>query len=554
VAQVGIRIESSGSTIGGAGAGQGNVVASSYTELNGANTQPPVTTYGLLGAGDIYDTGSGNVIQGNTLGISGQSPLIDPPPTGWKVSGEPVQAAVVTAGADTIGGSAPGDGNVVAGGGRAGAGSVVQGNTFTDGGLDHAGGLDVFGFAAGKSVTVGGATATPGTGVGNTFEAVDPSEVELGADDGAEIQGNVFRNDTWGAISSDGQNVTIGGKSANLGNLIENSGYNDTSIVDNGNLIEVPPGLHSAGIRVIPGSNALIEHNTFKDNLGGGAVGIVGGAGTTVTDNTMTGNTFGISFDGNFFPDGDPLPETVNDDQPYPVLRSADSNGSGTVVSGVYDEPASFSLVRSITVDLYAMKTCGNGGTSQQGEVFLGSRTLSVSLAEADFTLTFDQMPAGSDGVTATATAPDGSTSEFSPCFTIGGRPPSYANAGVGPLSGTVAISPAGPSGAAKDVAVAAAKAGKGHGTLLLACPVSAIKYCRGTFKLKLSGRTIARGGFKMPAGYVHPVTITVSGNLFVQLERRHQLTAKLTTTARDGARHHNAKVRRLSIRLTYVA
>ncbi len=248
VAQVGIRVESSGSQLGGPGAGQGNVVASSFGEYGSVGLPPPVTTYGLVGSGDIYDTAGGNVIQGNFIGISpgsGQAPaegapLIDRAPRGWTL-GE-VQLGLVSTGADTIGGSAAGAGNVVAGGGSVGSGSVVQGNTFTDGGLysANAGRLDVGGFDAAGAVKVGGATTTPGIGLGNTFDAVDPTEPEFIAGDKAVVQGNVFKGDIWGAISLSGQDVTIGGASSDLGNLIESNGANDDP-------------LGTAGIRVVPG-------------------------------------------------------------------------------------------------------------------------------------------------------------------------------------------------------------------------------------------------------------------------------------------------------------
>jgi hypothetical protein len=560
IAQVGIRIESSGNQIGGPGSGQGNVVASSYTEYGELNLQPPVTTYGLIGSGDIYDTTGGNVIQGNWIGISpggGQAPaegapLIDPPPAGW-ASSAGVQGGVVATGADTIGGSAAGAGNLIGGGGIAGPGNVVQGNTFTDGGLDHAApAASVPSFLA-SGATIGGATATPGTGVGNTFYAVDATSFELAAGDDAVVQGNVFRGDTWGGITLVGQHVTIGGATGNLGNVIENNGYNE-SLVE-GAVPGGPPGFHNAGIHVEPSGGGLIEHNTLQNNIGGGAVGILGGP-ITVTDNVMTGNSFGISFDGTFYADGQtpPLGQSPNGDQPYPIIRSAESSAGGTVITGLYAEPAP-NLVHSLTVDLYAMKTCGDGGISQQGEVFLGSRSLSVSFGESDFTLTFDRTPSGYDGVTATATAPDGSTSEFSTCFTIGDHPDPFYKVGVAPTSTTVAITTTPPPGGASDAMIAAVKRGKGHGTLLLFCPISAAKYCRGTFAVRTTAKhpqRLAARRFKILPGYVKPVALTISGKLLANLERAHHLAARLTTTAHDGAKPAHHKKRSIKLKLVY--
>jgi hypothetical protein len=98
-----------------------------------------------------------------------------------------------------------------------------------------------------------------------------------------------------------------------------------------------------------------------------------------------------------------------------------------------------------------------------------------------------------------------------------------------------------------------AAKPGRGRGTLFLACPASAVEYCRGTFKLTVSGRTIAHGRFKLVPGYVKPVTVTVTGKLLAKLKRKHRLRAELTTNSGDAAKRHNHKKRKTPIQLTYV-
>ncbi len=273
----------------------------------------------------------------------------------------------------------------------------------------------------------------------------------------------------------------------------------------------------------------------------------------------MSGNSFGISFDGTFYPDGAPLPagQKVNDDQPYPVIRTAAEHSGGTELTGLYEEPASFRLVHSITVDLYAAKSCDIRGRTQQGEVFLGSHQVSVSLAESDFAFTVDPLPTGPgyDTVTATATAPDGSTSEFSPCFTIGSHPDAFTRLGVAPTGTTVAISTSSTATAAAASATAASAGKRGHGILLLSCPASADKYCRGTYELRTTGRrprTIATGRLKIIPGYVQAVALTIAGKLLAQLEKAHKLTAELTTKAKDAAKRRNSKAYTHRLTLTY--
>jgi hypothetical protein len=472
----------------------------------------------------------------------------------------PVQSALEVDGADTIGGSATGDGNLIAGGGSASSGSVLQGNTFTDGGLNGPGAprdATVAGFDVDGAVTVGGATATPGTGAGNTFYTVSPDLQELGVGGtGAVIQGNVFRGDPEGAIADGGDTVTIGGTTAQDGNLIEGNGSAGVSgLVDK----KYWDGSSSKSGLVLLGGNALVENNTFVKNLGGGAVDIqFGTTGVTVTNNVMHGNNYGISFgdhyyDNGAYPSGSGI-GAANDFQPYPIIRSADSRSAGIKITGIYTEPGLLHAPHSVTVELYATTSCGTGPyISQQGEAFLGSRRLSVS-AITGFNLTFGPLPAGGyHAVTATATAPDGSTSEFSPCFTIGSAPLRFFKTGVTPASKAVAIMTV---PAATGVATAAAaKAGKrklGHGTLLLSCPVSAVNYGQGTFGVTVGKRVVARGRFKILPGYVHQVRLTFSGALLSKLERKHHLSAALTTIARDAAKRENRKTRTSDVKLVY--
>ena len=393
-------------------------------------------------------------------------------------------------------------------------------------------------------VQVGGLAGTPGTGRGNSFaETAWANGSRLLEISGGFVQGNLFSAANDPAILAEGS-VTIGGETAVLGNLIENVATGAPS----------PGPTEVDGAISLAASHNFVKNNVIANNGGYGAVQVVAGQGDTITDNSMSANPQGIVLGTSYVDDGERSPSSggPNDYQPYPVLRSAESHASGTEISGLYEEPASFRLVHSITVDLYAMKVC-NG--APQGEVYLGSRTLKVSLAQSEFNLKFNPLPAGPgyDSVTATATAPDGSTSEFSPCFTIGSHPDPFYKLGVAPTNTTVAVTTA--SSVVPAATTSAVMPGMGHSTLLLYCPASASKYCRGTFTLRTSGaggKTIARGGFKTIPGYVHPVNLTVTGKLLAKLERKHKLRVQLTTKARDAAKRHNHKDRRITVTLSY--
>ena len=226
---IGVRLESSGSRIGGGEAGQGNVIATGWTLNPGA-----VGAIDDVGGGDLA-----NVIQGNWIGVGREStlPLLGPAIEG--LAGKPVQeAALLLAGSETVGGSAPGEGNVIAPAGLIVGSSLLAGNTII-------GSLRV----AGKA-TIGGASASAGAGAGNDFLdphpappweyllSIDASEASptsvqgpVGATTafsspggaGTLVQGNHLHEDPYGAILVLAPHVTIGGQAADLGNLIEDA-------------------------------------------------------------------------------------------------------------------------------------------------------------------------------------------------------------------------------------------------------------------------------------------------------------------------------------------
>ena len=508
IAQVAVRVQSSGNQIGAPGAG--NVVGSGYTagDQGVGVFGPPVTTYGLESAGEIDDTAGGNVIQGNRIGLApgSNAPLILPPSSVYTPL-EVEFALSLSGAADTVGGSGSGDGNVIAGGGSISSnGSVLQGNAITDGGLEEPaagkGAIDVGNLRVDGAVTVGGPTLTPGEGDGNQFYPVDPELPELlimGS--GAVVEGNVFRGDPYGGVDDSGTDVTIGGASEyGVGNLFEDDGHSaDPEDFERSTPAEVAQ-LLGAGI-IGPAEQSRIEHNEFEGNIGGGAVSL-GGLGETVTDNVMRGNVQGITFLGLYDYDGDrdpDIPGGPNGYQYYPLLFGAYRRDGGIRITGhLTGLPR---LGGTYQIELYSQPSCESDSvTPGQGEHYLGAQHL-YAVAQLVrhplgvlFTLNFPAAAAGDDAVTATATAPDGSTSEFSPCLTLDHKTPIFKINGVTPTAKTVPVttSSAAPAADRATVTATAAKAkqpSSAHGTLNLFCPPATSGYCKGTFALKTSGK-----------------------------------------------------------------
>jgi Bacterial Ig-like domain (group 3)/Right handed beta helix region len=280
--------DTTGNTIGGTTAGARNVISGN-----------------LGGIGMLGD--NGNLVEGNFIGTD---------PTGAIAIGNGGAGDVDLAqGAtdDTIGGTTAGARNIISGddtpSGGAGVGidsatdCVVEGNYI---GTDVTGtvalpnykGIDL-GQAINSNDTIGGATATPGTGAGNLITGNDyGSGINFFGSSGVvAIEGNAIGrvslsgggtspgngNDGIDIIQSTG--VQIGGPNAQDQNVISgNAGDGveideSSTILVEGNLI----GANITGKLAVPNANGVVLDSGSKDNTIGG---------TTVAErNVISGNT-----------------------------------------------------------------------------------------------------------------------------------------------------------------------------------------------------------------------------------------------------------------------
>ncbi|MFN8524775.1 MAG: right-handed parallel beta-helix repeat-containing protein [Chloroflexota bacterium] len=160
----------------------------------------------------------------------------------------------------------------------------------------------------------------------------------------------------------------------------------------------------------------------------GTGIAILGGKG-----HTITGNSFRAIADGSidlvtacvaYYCDWGPTPNDpldtdtgANNGQNYPDISSAATNAGQTVVIGTLSSNPNTSGFR---VELFSSPACLTSGYGP-GQTFLGATTVSTN-ASGDASFTVSGLPAVPLGhvITATATHPDGSTSEFSRCSTVG--------------------------------------------------------------------------------------------------------------------------------------
>ena len=363
---------------------------------------------------------------------------------------------------DTIGGSTPAARNVLAYAAGGGSGAVlniegnstsnlVQGN-YVD--LDATGTAGI-GSAASGIVVVGGGNTIGGSseGAGNvigTWTASAGLQFSLSVfHPGVDIaKGNRIGTDASGTvalatgpygivIAGSGGTYTIGGGGAGDGNLIRGAQngiyvHGDTSggaPVIQGNHI----GVSLDGTQALPcGTSGIVSDNSTGGMIGGtlpgegnviaangtNAVIIASATGWAILGNAIYGNGFGISLGGsnsvspptqNDLNDGDTGP---NNRQNYPVLGPGVVGPETTVhVSGSLNSEAN----KTYRLEFFANAGCDKSRHGQ-GKIFVGTTDVVTNPNDVTFGPLALTTPADRHVITATATDPDGNTSEFSDC------------------------------------------------------------------------------------------------------------------------------------------
>jgi uncharacterized repeat protein (TIGR01451 family) len=348
-------------TFGGPDVAQRNIVSGNGSAGNGR---------------ELLSRGNRAVIQGNYFGFGAD---------GKTIVGAAYRVSVVGA-ASTIGGTAAGEGNVIAGGGgtalafdNAGTGNMVgglvQGNKI---GVNAAGtatvhvnglGVDVAGWTG---VTIGGTAAGAANIIGsfNAGVGVRGSQRNL-------IQGNFIGTDPTGTL--------------NFGN---GSSYGVAFLGSSNNTV----GGTTPGAR-----------NVIANALDGVYVDTLSSGNSILSNSILAVSSKGIDLEVTAGGKG-------NNGQAAPVLTSLTRTHDGTLVSGTIDSTPN----TAFTVQLFVNDSCGPNAFGP-GEALLGTITTSTSDAtgHVDFRFTVANIPDG-EFLSATATDPAGNTSEFSFDMVVG--------------------------------------------------------------------------------------------------------------------------------------
>jgi CSLREA domain-containing protein len=271
------------------------------------------------------------------------------------------------------------------------------------------------------------------------------------------IQGNYVGTDATGAsavpndggIGVFGSSNVIGGSALGAGNVIsgnEKTGIQLNGVASNENAIRGNViGADASGMLMLPNGQGGISVDSGHGNIIGGTEP---GAGNLIShnlsfgvsinvgarENRISGNAIysnvnpgvvdrlGIDLGLDAVSPNDPQDSDAgpNDLQNFPILTAAIDGGLSTLVSGSLNSmPAT-----TFSVEFFASTGCDTSGFGE-GEVFLGATDITTSGAGSGSfsSVALPTVPVGR-WLTATATDPNGNTSEFSQCRQVAGPAP----------------------------------------------------------------------------------------------------------------------------------
>ncbi len=408
----------------------------------------------------VNSSGGGTVIAGNFLGTD---------PAGATRPGAQQYGVEIEGAAGVIvGGTNPADRNVLSAndaahvvvGDNGGNNTIVQGNLIGTDATGTVGLPGMFDYAnvyvrRGTGQMIGGPTAAERNVIsGNTHGAGIGVGYTVGGNTaGATIQGNFIGTDVTGMLplgSQYGISIPDVGQTV-LGNVIAASTLQ--AIVSDGGSGEIIQGNfigtdltgtlnlgNVQGVVAIGGNNWVIggpnpgEGNVIAFNGSPYTIAIGAGTGNAIRGNSMYGNAaLGIDLyaggSGGVTPndlcDADAGPNNL---QNFPIITSVTPNASTTTIQGVLNSTAS----TTFDIDLYATAPCINVPQAYvQGQIYLGTFQVTTD-GSCNVTFSHDVPVVLQPGqiVTATATDPNGNTSEFSQRLIFSQSPASGPAAG----------------------------------------------------------------------------------------------------------------------------
>jgi hypothetical protein len=423
-------IDASNNIVGGTAPGAGNVIANFHRAILIAGSTAVV---------------SGNVVQGNYMGPNAAG-------TGVFSGLGPVGIGLANSTNNTIGGTTASARNVISGwqGWDIGmdfstplsSGDVVEGNYV---GTNAAGTASLGPVALSPNGPIGIDAAVNSVILDNLISGGLSAGVRIPGNSGCKVQGNLIGTDATGTqpipnldgvdVDPGANNNLIGGTSPGTGNTIAFNVGPGVWVRSDPFGSADPNGAFSegtaTGIRIQ--GNSLYANGGLGITLGSVAVDVNGNpltlqqvqANPSLWNHDEPSNTVILN---------DSLDHVgANNFRNYPVLTSASSSSAGTSISGTFTEAAEPNT--TITLDFYANAVRDSSGHGQ-GQTYLGSITVMTDgNGKVPFAVDLPTGNFANQWLSATATGPDQSTSEFSadvpilaPIYSFGGFLPPLSN------------------------------------------------------------------------------------------------------------------------------
>ncbi len=254
-----------------------------------------------------------------------------------------------------------------------------------------------------------GTDATGSAALGNLFGI-------SGLGSSNRIAGNVISGNTNDGVRIDALNILDGRGSGNVvqGNLVGVGLDGETAVGNGRDGVRIWRGAHENVIGFdADGIDNPSEANVIAHN-GGQGVNVFDDAsvGNMIRGNSIHSNVgLGIDLGGDGVTPNDAGDPDIgpNNLQNFPVISRVESGATTRVVGSFNGAPST-----TLTLDFYANSAADPSGFGE-GQRWLGSAQVTTDTAgDADFNVLLAATTVSGEVITATATAPDGSTSEFS--------------------------------------------------------------------------------------------------------------------------------------------
>jgi len=396
---IGTNVAGTAALPNGAGIIAGLGAPPSNNTIGGTTPDARNLISGNTGTGVAISAGSGNLVQGNFIGVD---------LTGAIALGNGDRGVSVNGSGNTVGGTTAAARNIVSGNNRGvqfdGSGHILQANFI---GTDLTGTIALpnenegVNLNSATDVAVGGLTSIPGSPPGNLISGNTGIGLDLFADSNNNlIEGNIIGADVTGAvslgnslagISISGSGNTVGGTDTNARNIIA---FNGTD----------PNSGGSQGTGVTIGTSGTFVNNAVLGN--------------SIFSNASLGIDLSIAFDGPFgvtlndVGDADTGPNNLEN---YPTIATVTTGGYGSTVTltGALDSTPN----TTFRLEFFS-NVAGDGSGFGEGKTFLGTTDVTTDASgAAAYNVTFSLVSAAEAVFTATATDAGGNTSEFSPAF-----------------------------------------------------------------------------------------------------------------------------------------